>query len=194
MLIDSVPNSTVLLRISCFMFRHECHPTFAKSRKSGLVWGSTISGEVQEMSSNNQRRYWGMVTPGPAAMIEMLAKNAESQGYEGVMTAQVWGPPFATLAVAAAHTERIKIASGIAIAAARSPFETAVAAIDLDRISNGRFILGLGASIESITTGFFGSPRIKPVSHLRETIEAVRHIIAGGHKGLAPFEGGVLQG
>jgi|TARA_Y100000310_G_scaffold195356_1_gene195333 probable F420-dependent oxidoreductase len=124
----------------------------------------------------------------------MLAKGAEAQGQEGVFAAQVWGPPFTSLAAAAAVTERIKIASGIAIAAARSPFETAMTAIDLDRISSGRFVLGLGASVEAITTGFFGAPKIKPVTHLRETVSAVRHVIAGAHKGLEPFSGEYYSG
>lgn len=141
------------------------------------------------MSTTKQRRYWGTVAPVEAPLIAMMAKGAEEQGLEGVFAAQVWGPPFTSLAVAASHTEKLKIASGIAIAAARSPFETAMTAIDLDRISNGRFILGLGSSIESISTGYFGAPKIKPVTHLRETVNAVRHIIAGAHKGLQPFEG-----
>ena len=141
------------------------------------------------MSTTKERRYWGTVAPVEASLIEMMAKGAESQGLEGVFAAQVWGPPFTSLAVAASHTERLKIASGIAIAAARSPFETAMTAIDLDRISNGRFILGLGSSIESISSGYFGAPKIKPVTHLRETVNAVRHIIKGAHKGLQPFEG-----
>lgn len=86
-------------------------------------------------------------------------------------------------------TERIALASGIAIAAARSPFETAMAALDMDRISGGRFVLGLGASIHAWTKGVFGAPDHKPLAHLRETVAAVRHIIKGAHTGLTPFEG-----
>lgn len=140
-----------------------------------------------------ERKYWAVVVPAPAAVIEMMAKNAEATGMEGIFAPQVWGPPFTSLAVAAAHTQKVKIASGIAIAAARSPFETAMTAIDLDRISNGRFILGLGSSVESITSGFFGAPKIKPVTHLRETVAAVRHIVKGAHLGLTPFEGEYYQ-
>jgi probable F420-dependent oxidoreductase len=83
----------------------------------------------------------------------------------------------------------VQLASGIAIAPVRSPFETAMAAIDLDRISNGRFILGLGTSVHAWTSGVFGTPKYKPVSHLRETVAAVRHIVKGAHKGLTPFAG-----
>jgi alkanesulfonate monooxygenase SsuD/methylene tetrahydromethanopterin reductase-like flavin-dependent oxidoreductase (luciferase family) len=98
--------------------------------------------------------------------------------------------------VAAAHTERLKVGSGIALAAARSPFETAMAAIDMDRISQGRFVLGLGASVQAWTCGLFGAPPHKPLAHLRETVAAVRHIIRGAHDeaGLAPFEGQYYKG
>jgi probable F420-dependent oxidoreductase len=139
--------------------------------------------------ADKQRKYWAMVVPTAAPIIEMMAKHAESNGYEGLFAPQVWGPPFTSLAVAAGHTQKVKLASGIAIAAARSPFETAAAAIDMDRISQGRFILGLGSSVEAITSGMFGAPKIKPIAHLKETVAAVRHIVAGAHKGLQPFEG-----
>ncbi|MBW2386786.1 MAG: LLM class flavin-dependent oxidoreductase, partial [Deltaproteobacteria bacterium] len=109
---------------------------------------------------------------------------------------QVIGPPWSTLAVAAANTERLKVGSGIAIAAARSPFETAMAAIDMDRISEGRFLLGLGASVQEWTCGLFGAPPHKPLKHLRETVAAVRHIVGGAHKeeGLEPFDGLYYKG
>ena len=73
------------------------------------------------------------------------------------------------------------------IAAVRSPFETAMAAIDMDRLSNGRFVLGLGPRVHAWTSGIFGAPHYKPVSHLRETVAAIRHIVAGAHQDLAPF-------
>jgi probable F420-dependent oxidoreductase len=135
------------------------------------------------------RRYWGIVAPTPAAVIGMMVQQAEAQGLEGVFAPQVLGPPWIPLAAAAALSQRIKLASGIAIAAARSPFETAMAAIDMDRISNGRFVLGLGASVHAWTCGVFGAPEHKPIAHLRETVAAVRHIVRGAHKGLEPFEG-----
>jgi probable F420-dependent oxidoreductase len=113
----------------------------------------------------------------------------EAMNVHGIFAPQVYGPPFVTLAAAAAVTERVQLASGIAIAAARSPFETAMAAIDLDRISGGRFVLGLGTSVLSWTRGVFGAPEHKPIAHLRETVAAVRHIVRAAHKGLTPFEG-----
>lgn len=136
-----------------------------------------------------ERRIWGFLPTLPGPFLVEMAKQAEAAGLEGVFAAQVYGPPFLPLAVAAAVTERIRVATGIAIAAARSPFETAMAAMDMDRISRGRFVLGLGSSVSSWTSGNFGTPPIRPVAHLRETVAAVRHIVAGAHKGLEPFEG-----
>jgi len=104
----------------------------------------------------------------------------------------VYGPPFITLAAAAVSTERVKLASGIAIAPVRSPFETAMSAVDMDHLSGGRFILGLGTSVHAWTSGVFGTPKYKPVSHLRETVAAVRHIVAGAHKRARAFRGRVL--
>ena len=135
------------------------------------------------------RKYWGVVSPMPAPMLTGMAQMSEARGMQGVFAPQVYGPPFIPLAAAAAVTEKLELASGIAIAAARSPFETAMAAIDMDRISNGRFILGLGTSVSAWSQGIFGAPEHKPVTFLRETVNAVRHIIKGAHTGLAPFEG-----
>jgi probable F420-dependent oxidoreductase len=127
--------------------------------------------------------------PLPAPALAAVARQAEAQGLEGLFAPQVYGPPWIPLAAAATATERILLASGIAIAAARSPFETAMAAIDMDRLSGGRFVLGLGASIQAWTRGIFGAAEHKPLEHLRETVAAVRHIVRGAHRGLTPFEG-----
>lgn len=134
-------------------------------------------------------RHWGVVQPLPAPIIAELARQAESQGVVGVFAPQVYGPPFIPLSVAAGATDKLLLASGIAIAAARSPFETAMAAIDMDRISNGRFVLGLGTSVSAWSEGIFGAQPHRPVPFLRETVAAVRHIVAGAHQGLEPFEG-----
>ncbi len=137
----------------------------------------------------NEPRHWSVLQSLPAPILVAMAQAAEASGVHGCFAAQVYGPPFVPLAAAAAVTQRIQLASGIAIASTRSPFETAMAAIDLDRISGGRFTLGLGASVLAWSQGIYGAPDHKPLAHLRETVAAVRHIVAGAHKGLEPFEG-----
>lgn len=131
----------------------------------------------------NVKPYWGTLAPGPSQMLSIQAKMAEDAGLQGLFAAQVYGPPFTHLAAAAMVTERVRLASGIAIAFTRSPFETAMTAIDLDRLSNGRFTLGLGCSVRSWNEGFFGVDYGRPLEHMREVVEIVRMCIAGAHTG-----------
>jgi len=135
------------------------------------------------------RKFWSVLPVLPAPELSALAQQYEALGFEGVFATQVYGPPFLPLAAASTVTTKLKLGTGIAIAATRSPMETAMAALDLDRISQGRFVLGLGSSISSWTSGIFGTPDIKPLTHLRDTVAAIRHIEAGAHTGLQPYEG-----
>ena len=73
------------------------------------------------------KRLWTVLTPLPAALLTPLAQLAEGRGLQGIFVPQVYGPPFVTLGAIAAVTERVQLASGIAIAPVRSPFETAMA-------------------------------------------------------------------
>ena len=135
-----------------------------------------------------ERRFWGVIPVMPGQQLMETARQMEDVGYTGVFAIQVFGPPFIPLSVAAAATSKLQVATGIAIAGTRSPFETAMAAIDVDRISEGRFILGLGSSAAAWTADIFGTDEYKPIAHLRDTVAAVRHIIAGAHKGLEPYD------
>ncbi len=135
------------------------------------------------------RRFWGTMPVLPGPMLTGTVQQMEALGFEGVFVLQIYGPPFVPLAAASTVTETLKLGTGIAIAATRSPVETAYAAIELDRISGGRFVLGLGSSIPSAIEGMYGMPKVKPLGHLRETVDVVRYVIANGHKGLDPYEG-----
>lgn len=135
-------------------------------------------------------KYWGIVTSLPAPMLTAHAQQLEAAGMEGVFAPQVYGPPFVPLATAAGVTSRMRLATGIALAFTRSPFETAVAAMDLDRISNGRFTLGLGTSVQAWSEGFFGMPYGKPLEHLREVVDIVRTVWTKAHTGeLTRYDG-----
>lgn len=134
-------------------------------------------------------RCWGGVYPILGPKLPAIAKRLEASGRYGILAGQSWGPPWIPLAAAAAVTERVQLACSVAIAGVRSPFETAFAALDMDRISNGRFVLGLGSSTRWVTRSHFGVDCPKPVQQLRECVAAVRHIVANAHDGLTPFEG-----
>src|SRR3990172_12201851 len=94
--------------------------------------------------TTNKRRYWG-IGPGnlPAAAVPAEARMQEDAGLDGLFAVQVYGTPFVPLAAAATATSRIRLASGIALAFTRSPYETALHAMDLDQMSGGRLTLGL---------------------------------------------------
>ena len=74
-----------------------------------------------------------------------LAREAERAGYDSVWTAEAWGSDaFTPLAWIGAHTDRIKLGTGIVQLSARTPTATAMATLTLDHLSKGRMILGLG--------------------------------------------------
>jgi len=135
------------------------------------------------------RKYWGGVSPFMGEQLTAAARRCEAQGLYGVLAGQNFGPPWIPLAAAAAVTRRLQLGASVAIAGTRSPFETAMAALDLDRLSGGRFVLGLGTSTKWVTRDLFGAPDYHPLEHLRETVAAVRHIVHGAHRGLEPFRG-----
>ena len=112
------------------------------------------------------RRFWGTMPVLPAAELTGIVQQMEALGFEGVFVLQIYGPPFVPLAAASTVTETLKLGTGIAIAGTRSPVETAYAAMDLDRISGGRFILGLGSSIPSCTENSNVIPRFSILASL----------------------------
>lgn len=137
-----------------------------------------------------KRRYWGLMPPMPAAALAETAKRCEALGLEGVWGIQLYGPPFIPLAGAAMVTTRVKLGTGVALAFVRSPLETACAALDLDIISGGRCVLGIGPTLRWWNEDWHGVRYGKPIPHLRETVEVVRMIIRKGHTGaLGTWEG-----
>jgi hypothetical protein len=99
---------------------------------------------------HGQRAVLGIVAPlMPAGMIAEAAKQQEDMGLQGTFAAQVYGPPWTALAAAATTTTRLQLASGIAQAFVRSPFEIAMTAMDLDRISGGGSFSALAPRCEA---------------------------------------------
>lgn len=125
--------------------------------------------------------YWDLVQALPATALQQHVRRLEDLGIQGVWAFQLHSPPFATLGAAAMATTRLKIGSGIALAFTRSPVETALMALDLDRISGGRMVLGLGTSVRTAVEKVHNATYGKPLAHLREVTEAVRAIIERGH-------------
>ncbi len=136
------------------------------------------------------RRYWGLLTPLPSPILAQIVKEAEAIGMEGLWSPQLYGQPFLPLTAAAMVSDRLKLGTGVALAFTRSPLETALAAIDLDIISGGRAVLGIGTSIRWFNEAWHGVTYGNPLKHLREVTRIVREIIAGAAGGrLGKIEG-----
>lgn len=76
------------------------------------------------------------------------ARQAEELGFDGLITTETKGDPFLRLALAATATQRVTLATAVAIAFPRSPMVVALTAWDLQRLSQGRLILGLGTQVK----------------------------------------------
>jgi probable F420-dependent oxidoreductase len=111
------------------------------------------------------------------------AKEAEAAGYDGAWTAETSHDPFLACLLAAEHTEKLEIGTGIAVAFARSPMTTAQTANDLQLFSEGRFLLGLGSQIKPHIEKRFSMPWSKPAARMREYVSAMRAIWASWHEG-----------
>lgn len=117
----------------------------------------------------------GDVAIGPLEF-EQGAVAAEASGYDGVIAPETRHDPFIALTLAARATRRVTLTSGVAVAFARSPMTTAMAANDLQLISGGRFVLGLGSQVKAHIERRFSMPWSHPAARMQEYIEAVRAI------------------
>jgi probable F420-dependent oxidoreductase len=113
----------------------------------------------------------------PAHVVDQ-ARAAEATGYDGIWSAETSHDPFLPLLLAAEHTERLQVGTGIAVAFARNPMTLATTANDLHALSGGRFLLGLGSQIKPHIEKRFSMPWSHPAPRMRELILAIRAIWA----------------
>jgi F420-dependent oxidoreductase-like protein len=129
--------------------------------------------------------YWAA---GPPAGIEETIAEADQLGFDSFWTAEAYGSDVLTpLAWWGSKTERIKLGTSIMQLSARQPAAAAMAAMTLDHLSGGRFILGLGVSGPQVVEGWYGTPFAKPLARTREYIGILREVWA--RKGPVTFEG-----
>jgi probable F420-dependent oxidoreductase len=126
-----------------------------------------------------------------------LAQRAEAAGYEGLWSAEsTHYDGFTPLVVAAEHTERVRLVTGIVNVFTRGPALLAQTAASLADVSGGRFVLGLGASSNVIVEQWNAIPFRRPLAKVEETVEYLRAVLAGergpgGFKLATPPEAGV---
>lgn len=137
-----------------------------------------------------ERKYWIMLPPSrSAARTAQAAIDAEKAGLEGVFSIQLNTSPWIPLGAVAATTSTIRIGTGIALALARPPFETALAALDADHLSEGRFTLGLGTGVGSAHTEHYGVPYDRPVARLAEAVRIIKLVLSGEARAAGRFDG-----
>jgi F420-dependent oxidoreductase-like protein len=123
---------------------------------------------------------------GPSMKIPYdLITEAESLGFDSVWTAEAYGnDAIVPASFIAAKTHKIKVGTAIMQMPARTPAMTAMTAMTLDVLSNGRFVLGLGPSGPQVVEGWHGVAYGRPLTRTREYISIVRDIL----KRAAPLE------
>jgi F420-dependent oxidoreductase-like protein len=120
--------------------------------------------------------YWG--SGPPAGALEAILE-ADRLGFSSVWTAEAYGSDSLTpLAWWGSQTKNVRLGTSIVQMSARTPAATAMAAMTMDHLSNGRFILGLGASGPQVVEGWYGQPYPKPLARTREYVDIVRQIIS----------------
>jgi F420-dependent oxidoreductase-like protein len=108
------------------------------------------------------------------------AMLAEQLGYSCLTMGESWGEDALTsLAQLAVVTTRIRIGTSIVPVFARSPANLAMTALNLDRMSEGRFFLGLGTSGRLVIEDFHGETFAKPLTRMREYIDIIRKAARG---------------
>lgn len=112
------------------------------------------------------------------------AVRAEAAGFHRLWSSELHRSPFVPLAAIAGQTSTIGLGTGIALAFVRSPFSTALAALDLDEWSDGRLTLGLGTGVKRLIEDWHDAPFDRPATRLRDTITGIRTVVADADRGV----------
>jgi probable F420-dependent oxidoreductase len=105
-----------------------------------------------------------------------MAAELEQAGFDGAYTFEGQNDPFISLAAAAMRTTRMELMTSIAVAFARNPMSLAYQANDLQLLSEGRFILGLGTQVKAHIERRFNMPWSRPAARMRDMVRAVKAI------------------
>ena len=121
---------------------------------------------------------YGIGVGGPLNLIGPMSKMVEDAGFESCWAAETTNTAVVSAAVAIAATNRIRVGTAIALAFPRSPTITAMTAWDLDELSGGRFICGLGTQVKRINENRFSVKFEHPAPKLKEYAQVMRVVWA----------------
>ena len=132
---------------------------------------------------------YGIGIGGPMSMIAPMAQMVENAGFESCWAAETTNSAFVTAQIAIQATDKIKVGTAIALAFPRSPTITAMEAMDLDELSGGRFIIGLGTQVKRVNQDRFSVPFEHPAPKLKEYAQAMRTVFRANRGDEVTFEG-----
>ena len=110
--------------------------------------------------------------------VRAVYPELERLGYDRAFSFEAKHDPFLTLAVASEHTQSIRLGTAIAIAFARNPMNLANLGYDMQVISGGRFVLGLGTQVKAHIERRYSSEYAPPGPRMREYVQSLRAIFA----------------
>ncbi|HYX10517.1 MAG TPA: LLM class flavin-dependent oxidoreductase [Candidatus Acidoferrum sp.] len=135
----------------------------------------------------------GLGIGGSIADVADLARSAEKAGFESVWTAELTRSSLVQAAAAICATRRIRVGTAVTLAFPRSPTIAAMEAWDLDELSGGRFLLGLGTQVKRVLEGRFSVPFEHPAPKLADYALAVRDVWAANRGEDVRHEGRFYQ-
>src|SRR5512134_4111864 len=119
-----------------------------------------------------------------------LGVRAEQAGFDGVYTIEFFNRHgYVPLAAIAQATRRVRLGTAIANAFTRSPLLHASAALDLDELSGGRMVLGLGSATRRMNEDWYGVPFSAPAERMHELVRLLRAVFAAQQGGGFRWEG-----
>jgi probable F420-dependent oxidoreductase len=118
----------------------------------------------------------GVAIGGPYAVLPQLAKQVEDHGFETAWVLETGQESIVQATVCLMSTTRVQVGTNITLAFPRSPTITAMQAWDLDELSGGRFIVGLGSQVKRIIEERFSAAFDPPAKRMAEYVQAMRTV------------------
>lgn len=139
---------------------------------------------------------WGIGIPPSLSMkaIVTLAQQAEGAGAESVWVVDIGRDVFTTLTAIAQGTSRVRLGAAVAICFARSPALAQLAASDIDEISQGRMVLGIGTPPPAWNENWYSVPKHeKPIARMKEFAQVCRLMWRSNVRHPVEFNGRALH-
>ncbi len=131
----------------------------------GLNLGTAYAPDMQQGGKKPEPTWAGL---------REQVREADALGYDTAIAVETQHDPYLILAVAAQEPAKIELGTGIALAFTKSPVATAYTAWDLQRMSGGRLVLGLGSQVKGHVMRRFGMPWSKPAQRMKDYVGAMR--------------------